>query len=29
MDRNKLLYFIVGGALIGVGYAARVMQVYD
>ena len=27
MDRNKLLYFIVGGALIGVGYAARVMQV--
>ena len=27
MDRNKLLYFIVGGALIGVGYAARVTQV--
>ena len=25
MDRNKLLYFIVGGLLITVGYAARVM----
>ena len=27
MDRNKLLYFIVGGLLITVGYAARVMRV--
>ena len=27
MDRNKLLYFIIGGVLITVGYATRVMQV--
>ncbi len=27
MDRNKLLYFIVGAALIVFGYATRVMQV--
>ena len=27
MDRNKLLYFIVGGVLVTFGYVTRVMQV--
>ena len=29
MDRNRLLYFLVGGLLITTGYVVRVMQVGD